>query len=600
LVDLNGAIATWVVEVLQEIGDPLSLYGDVSDFQTHAAQLRTVQAAVSEGVASASWTGPAADTHADTWRQYTQVIDQAATNLEQAQQSLANHADNSWTIAREVVGLLLEIVEIFAAGLLLSWLFAGLSDVIWARAAPLMEDIVQLLNEYRAMMSNFADTMRSYGSVAGRIGDTVETLAVQYAPLYLRAYPGFYIAQAVPRLMSGQPFDWGAAAWQTAIFVGLDGSLNLVEDALEGTAVGGQVKDAIVDGIDNVAAKLGFGGADIAASDGAAAVTDEAAAADSVVPDGAATQPATPDSAAAESSAPINPTVDGVPDIATATAAPDAPLAILGPARIELPAPTLQPFHFNVEEEFNNVNRAFESAGGLGETAPTLAGDAAEQAAVDGRPSSAVPTAAPAVAEPALPSPAGEVASAPAVTPADTGVPAQSTIAAPESAASAADTSPVPGSAAADFPAEVPGQAIPPEGPPVTTQVTWAPFVPKSVGGSFYAGMVREAINTALGNGATGLIVAGITGEQVDPEQLGLSVGLGGVMAGVRQTLYGALPVGESFSYRGQPEDAPGAQRWFAEIPNQFSYYAMYLAARLGVTEAVIRQPVSTELSLGN
>jgi len=108
----------------------------------------------------------------------------------------------------------------------------------------------------------FAGFMRTYGTIAGRIGETIESILVEYTPVYARAYPGFYIASGVPELMSGKPVDWAGNVWQVAVFSGFDASLNLVEDAVEKTAAGGAFKKLVIGGVDRV-----FGSADRAATE---------------------------------------------------------------------------------------------------------------------------------------------------------------------------------------------------------------------------------------------------------------------------------------------------------------------------------------------
>jgi hypothetical protein len=245
LFDVSGAITDWLVKVLQEFGDPATIEEPASAFVSQAATLRNVHAELTRQLDSIEWSGGAATAHAAVWRHHLELAEQTASSLDSVGRHLDAHAQKAWAIVKEVLGVVLEILELLAAGALLTWVTAGLSDLIWIRAAPMMQRIMQLLGEFRTLVSEFVETMRGFGSLAGKVGETIETLAINYAPAYARAYLGYYITLGVPQLLSGRPVDWKNNSWQVATFALFDGTLNLIEDAIETTAAGKSFKDFI-------------------------------------------------------------------------------------------------------------------------------------------------------------------------------------------------------------------------------------------------------------------------------------------------------------------------------------------------------------------
>jgi hypothetical protein len=108
---------------------------------------------------------------------------------------------------------------------------------------------------------------------------------------------------------------------------------------------------------------------------------------------------------------------------------------------------------------------------------------------------------------------------------------------------------------------------------------------------------LKEGFNIMIGNMETDGIVAHVTGQQQSGEGYALEV-LGGFIGGARQGLFHALPVGERFGYRNQPDGSPGILRWLSSTPLAWSYYGIYLTGKGAIMNAINGQTTPTELDL--
>jgi hypothetical protein len=98
--------------------------------------------------------------------------------------------------------------------------------------------------------------MKGYSTLLGHVASFAERAVVNYASVAARAYPGFLIGGAMPSLLSGRPIDWAYNAWNTALFIGFDVPMNVVEDMVQVTVRGKALKDAFVNGVDKGVGKL--------------------------------------------------------------------------------------------------------------------------------------------------------------------------------------------------------------------------------------------------------------------------------------------------------------------------------------------------------
>ncbi|MGW3635826.1 WXG100 family type VII secretion target [Streptomyces sp. NPDC005122] len=250
--NVNDAIADWLTGVLLELGDPAELHDHADALRNQAQQVRDLHVQLASQVSATSWSGADARAFSTIWQQHHDLAEQTSQSLESAAVQVDQHADHTWEIVKEVIGIALEILETLAIGIAMSWLLQGLADLIWARVAPLIERVLQLLADFRAMLARLTDALTEIGSAAGRVGAKagellgkgVESFVVS-APANARGFAGFYIADAASQVMAGQPVDWKNNAWQIAAFTGLDIGHNLVAEALEATKIGKSFKGAI-------------------------------------------------------------------------------------------------------------------------------------------------------------------------------------------------------------------------------------------------------------------------------------------------------------------------------------------------------------------
>ncbi|MFH8224667.1 hypothetical protein ACH4C2_36625 [Streptomyces sp. NPDC018057] len=251
--DINDAIAEWLTRVLREIGDPNFLVHHGQELEAQAQQIRALRAQLEDAAGKVLWEGPDAPLYTDALGGHLDVMDHTASLLEATGQQAQEHANKTWLIVKQVIGLILEILEILAVGMALSWLGGIALDWMWEQILPLMESVLSALARFRGYLAEFTEFLRVVGSGMGRTGERVgeglgkltESFLIDVAPAQLRAYPGFYVSLAVPKLLSGRPVDWKGNAWQLAVFFGFDTGLGLAEGVLESTALGAGVKKFI-------------------------------------------------------------------------------------------------------------------------------------------------------------------------------------------------------------------------------------------------------------------------------------------------------------------------------------------------------------------
>ncbi|MFE3263636.1 hypothetical protein [Streptomyces sp. NPDC059215] len=248
--DVNDAVAEWMTKILQELGDPSSLHDYGEELKTQATHYQTLHEQLTQASKNMSWESPNAEMYSQVLDNHAALISDTATTLETTGNQTQEHAEKAWLIVKQVIGIILEIAEILAVGMALSWLGGIVLDWMWARLLPLMRSVLDLLTKFRTLVTEFSEFLRSVGSTLGRTGERIgaglgkftESLVIEHLPAQARAYPGFYVAMAAPKLLSGRPVDWKANAWQLAVFFGFDTGLGMAEDILERTAFGAGLK----------------------------------------------------------------------------------------------------------------------------------------------------------------------------------------------------------------------------------------------------------------------------------------------------------------------------------------------------------------------
>ncbi|MER6537375.1 WXG100 family type VII secretion target [Streptomyces sp900105755] len=250
-VDINGAIAEWLTNVLREIGDPDGLRKHAEELQQQADHVRSVHAQIAADVNSSPWSGSDYEAFSSAWQEHAKLAEDTANSLQATANQVDDHADRTWAIVKEIIGIALEILEILAIGLLLSWLLAGIANLIWARVAPLIERIVQLLERFRAMLGDFAEWAKEVGSTAGKVGEKIGTMigrgtekVITDVPEYARAYVNFYLAEAITPALSGRDVSWAENAWTTGVFFGFDYFNTFVREAAASIRLGSIFADA--------------------------------------------------------------------------------------------------------------------------------------------------------------------------------------------------------------------------------------------------------------------------------------------------------------------------------------------------------------------
>jgi uncharacterized protein YukE len=284
-VDINGWIDGKVLEILQACGVELpggdgdALRSIAGGWDAMGDELIGITKAIDNAISSADqhdWSGPARTAFEQHWQIQAQAIDQMGQNLHQVASGLRSYADEIDSINKAIIDICVQIAEMEVGGLLLSFVTAGISDLVANTAvvakvaevidlvkvfsaaaekvAQLLEDFLQLGEETAATLEKVLAAVAKFG--AGFLKKGLESFVTNFV-----ADSGSMMAN---QALNGQPVtvgtDLASGAWDaggTALFTAGAGSLAggvgatgrvaqiLNGEGLMGTTVNGAVGNVV-------------------------------------------------------------------------------------------------------------------------------------------------------------------------------------------------------------------------------------------------------------------------------------------------------------------------------------------------------------------
>jgi len=84
--------------------------------------------------------------------------------------------------------------------------------------------------------------------------------------------------------------------------------------------------------------------------------------------------------------------------------------------------------------------------------------------------------------------------------------------------------------------------------------------------------------------------------KQEAPKDFARDAVLSGLMAGSRQAVYHALPIGEALAFLGQPDGPPAMERHLVRYPSSWAFYSMYMVLKDAIRNATTGNVTPTEL----
>lgn len=254
--DVNGAIVDYGIDVLKYFGiqfegsggDPTAIREQAALYSRQAEALRVIYQRGVDSMPS-GWSGAAADSYDALLRRQEQVAMATADHLDLTATELAAHSDKAEDIVRTILGIALELLEVYIATLVLSAVAAWLAQaLLLARSAWLVARAFELCRLFRQLVAEAVDVMRGLGTMAGEIAARIGEVITDWVPDYARETVSFGLGSEVPTAMSGQgPGDVGAFLRDTLLpfemldFIGYFG-LHLLEKY---TVIGGRLKDFV-------------------------------------------------------------------------------------------------------------------------------------------------------------------------------------------------------------------------------------------------------------------------------------------------------------------------------------------------------------------
>jgi uncharacterized protein YukE len=211
--DINAALVDGIIDILEKFGvhfsgrgsDPDAIREQAAEYRQHAESLRQLYDQTGASLATLDWSGPAADAHSQLLQQHVRLAAGTADHLDQTAEHLDQHAGKAERIVRVIVGIALEILEVYLATLALSYVVGWLAQALfWVRAAWLIVRAVELCQQFRQLVASVVEAMRGLGSTAGKIGTYLGEILTDWLPAYVADTGSFYVGMMTPEFLSGK------------------------------------------------------------------------------------------------------------------------------------------------------------------------------------------------------------------------------------------------------------------------------------------------------------------------------------------------------------------------------------------------------------
>jgi hypothetical protein len=181
-----------------------------------------------------SWTGLGATAGQQAWQPQLKLAQQAAEISEGVAHSLDTYAENSTRIVRAIIGVALELLEIYLICMALSAVSGYIADLVFAtRAGLYISRLRDLFSALSSVIRSAAESLKQYGAFAAKLGEYTRVLLVDYVPDGIKEFPITLAATAVPAKLSGRDLRTGEAMLAMVPGIAQYGALNFVLGILE-------------------------------------------------------------------------------------------------------------------------------------------------------------------------------------------------------------------------------------------------------------------------------------------------------------------------------------------------------------------------------
>ncbi|MEZ0068577.1 WXG100 family type VII secretion target [Streptacidiphilus sp. MAP12-20] len=269
--NINGAIAGKVAQVLSLLdlpwpgGDPAALRRFAGEWRTMAGELTGTADHLDASVRSVvgpSWRGSAADAFSAHWQQQHHAMQQSAQNFQLVAKELDAYADQAEQIIEAIVEIALEIAEFELAGAFLTFVTAGISDLVAAAASgeralkivQLIDKFITLAKRAEKVVTELIEKVRKLGLIPRIMVDTLKNTAMNLTGTQLTN------VLSGKGLVNGSDVQTAALAGVGA--AGLSGGASKLGDALfssRGTDAAASKINALLQG-DGTAQNIAMGG----------------------------------------------------------------------------------------------------------------------------------------------------------------------------------------------------------------------------------------------------------------------------------------------------------------------------------------------------
>ncbi|WP_377271521.1 WXG100 family type VII secretion target [Peterkaempfera sp. SMS 1(5)a] len=254
---INGWIDGKVLKILQACGVELpggdgdTLRSIADSWDGMGDELRDYERVLDTAVRNVDeqgWSGDARQAFERHWQQQRQAMDQAAGNFHQVAQGLRAYADEIDQINESIIDICVQIAEMEVAGVALSFVTAGISDLVanTAVAAKVAKvvDLVRLFTtaaeKVAALLERFAGLAEETAATLEKVLTTVARFGAKFAKTGLESFATNFAADSgsmmLNQALNGQPVTVGAdlgtagkEALGTAVFTA--GGASLAEGA---------------------------------------------------------------------------------------------------------------------------------------------------------------------------------------------------------------------------------------------------------------------------------------------------------------------------------------------------------------------------------
>ncbi|MFD2422173.1 WXG100 family type VII secretion target [Amycolatopsis pigmentata] len=242
MTDVNEPVENAIIWILQKVGlnlgtgHPQRVEQKAEELRQYAETLRREYDGLNRDLAGLgdSFSGRAADAHAEAWAKHMMLAGQVADGADGMAKTLDQHADESTRIIRTIIGIALELLEMWLLCVALSWITGFLSDLIFfSRAGRLIAELYKLFTRLGELIRTTTEAMKQWGTFAGKIGEYTRVLLVEYVPDGIKEYPINLAATAVPAKLSGRNLDVGSLLLPMIPAIVQYGALNLGMEILE-------------------------------------------------------------------------------------------------------------------------------------------------------------------------------------------------------------------------------------------------------------------------------------------------------------------------------------------------------------------------------